>query len=126
MRSHIRGEVNATAHPGAESHTQANGARRSRPHAHPDLLTVAIRGEFVDRMRALSESTGMSLARLLKDALLVYEANIEAGATSQAPAYGAGRSARLRSGPNEASLPRATVHLLRQQRVGKKVLPAEE
>ena len=54
-------------------------ARRSRPRAHPDLLTVAIRGHFAERMRALSESSGMSLAKLLKDALLVYEADIEAG-----------------------------------------------
>ncbi|MFQ6134174.1 MAG: hypothetical protein ACE5R4_19175 [Armatimonadota bacterium] len=43
------------------------------------MLTVAIRGPFADRMRALAESTGMSLAKLLKDALLVYEERIEAG-----------------------------------------------
>jgi hypothetical protein len=30
-------------------------------------------------MRALSESHGMSLAKLLKDALLVYERDIEGG-----------------------------------------------
>jgi hypothetical protein len=30
-------------------------------------------------MRTLSESTGMSLARLLKDALLVYEGDVEGG-----------------------------------------------
>jgi hypothetical protein len=46
---------------------------------HADLLTVAIRGHFAERMRALSESHGMSLAKLLKDALLVYEGDIEAG-----------------------------------------------
>ena len=54
-------------------------ARRSRPRAHPDLLTVAIRGHFAAKMRALSERTGMSLAKILKDALLVYEGDIEAG-----------------------------------------------
>jgi len=54
-------------------------ARRSRPRVHADLLTVAIRGHFAERMRALSESHGMSLAKLLKDALLVYEGDIEAG-----------------------------------------------
>jgi len=43
------------------------------------MLTVAIRGHFATRMRALSESTSMSLARLLKDALLVWEGDIEAG-----------------------------------------------
>jgi hypothetical protein len=58
------------------------------PRAHPEILTVAIRGHFAERMRALSESTGMSLAKLLKDALLVYEGAIEAGCepgTSRAP-----------------------------------------
>jgi len=64
---------------GAESRTQGHVARRSRPRAHPDLLTVAIRGHFAERMRALSETHGMSLAKLLKDALLVYERDIEGG-----------------------------------------------
>ena len=64
---------------GAESRTQGHVARRSRPRAHPDLLTVAIRGHFAARMRALSETTGMSLAKLLKDALLVYDGDIAAG-----------------------------------------------
>ena len=72
---------------GAESPTQGHVARRSRPstalraspRAHPDLLTVAIRGHFAARMRALSESSGISLAKLLKDALLVYEGDIEGG-----------------------------------------------
>jgi len=45
----------------------------------PNLLTVAIRGHFATRMRALSESTGMSLAKLLKEALLVYEGNVASG-----------------------------------------------
>ena len=54
-------------------------ARRSRPRVHADLLTVAIRGHFAERMRALSERHGMSLAKLLKDALLVYEGQIDAG-----------------------------------------------
>jgi len=77
-----RGEAQAAeAQPqaGAESRTQGHVARRSRPRAHPDLLTVAIRGHFATRMRALSETTGMSLAKLLKDALLVYKRDIEAG-----------------------------------------------
>jgi len=64
---------------GAESRTQGRVARRSRPRVHADLVTVAIRGPFAERMRVLSESTGMSLARLLKDALLVYERDVEAG-----------------------------------------------
>lgn len=64
---------------GAEIGTQGHVARRSRPRVHVDLLTVAIRGRFAEKMRALSESTGMSLAKILKDALLVYEQGIEAG-----------------------------------------------
>jgi len=64
---------------GAESGTQGHVARRSRPRVHADLLTVAIRGEFANKMRALSESTGMSLAKLLKDSLLVYEQQTESG-----------------------------------------------
>jgi hypothetical protein len=52
-------------------------ARRSRPRAHPDLLTVAIRGHFAERMRELAESHGMSLSRLLKDAVVVYQGDIE-------------------------------------------------
>jgi hypothetical protein len=46
---------------------------------HADLVTVAIRGHFAERMRALSEGHGMSLAKLLKDTLLVYEGQIDAG-----------------------------------------------
>jgi hypothetical protein len=42
-------------------------------------MTVAIRGHFAERMRALSETHDMSLAKLLKDALLVYEGQIDAG-----------------------------------------------
>jgi hypothetical protein len=69
----------------AESGTQGHVARHTRPRVHTDLLTVAIRGEFANKMRALSEGAGMSLAKLLKDALLVYEQKItegyEAGST---------------------------------------------
>jgi len=72
-------EAEAQPQAGVESPTQGHVARRSRPRAHPDLLTVAIRGHFAARMRALSESHGMSLAKLLKDALLVYEGDIEGG-----------------------------------------------
>ena len=64
---------------GAESRTQGHVARRSRQRVHADLLTVAIRGHFAERMRALSEGHGMSLAKLLKDSLLVYEGDIEGG-----------------------------------------------
>jgi len=56
------------------------------------MLTGAIRGDFAARMRALSESHSMSLAKLLNHALLVYEADIEAG-------YGARRLAGEPSRP---------------------------
>jgi hypothetical protein len=65
--------------PAAESPTQAHVARRSRPRAHGDMLTVAIRGHFADRMREMAESHGMSLSKLLKDAILVYERDIASG-----------------------------------------------
>jgi len=69
----------AQAQAGAQRRTQGRVARRSRPRVHADLMTVAIRGHFAERMRALSESHGMSLAKILKDALLVYEGDIEGG-----------------------------------------------
>jgi len=69
----------AQRQPAPERATRALRARHSRPRAHPDLLTVAIRGHFAAKMRALSESTRMSLAKLLKDALLVYACDIKAG-----------------------------------------------
>lgn len=42
---------------------------------------AGIRGPFADTMRTLSARTGMSLARLLKDTLLVYQQQITAGYT---------------------------------------------
>jgi len=77
QREAQQGEAQPQA--GAESRTQGRVARRSRPRVHADLVTVAIRGHFAERMRALSETHGMSLAKLLKDALLVYEGQIDAG-----------------------------------------------
>ena len=69
----------AQPQPAAESPTQAHVARRSRPRAHGDMLTVAIRGHFAERMREMAESHGMSLSKLLRDAILVYERDIAAG-----------------------------------------------
>jgi transcriptional regulator with XRE-family HTH domain len=43
------------------------------------MLTVAIRGHFAERMRGLAESHGMSLSKLLRDAILAYERDIAAG-----------------------------------------------
>jgi len=43
------------------------------------MLTVAIRGHFAERMRELAESHGMSLSKLLRDAILVYERDVAAG-----------------------------------------------
>ncbi|MBN1460048.1 MAG: hypothetical protein JXA57_10945 [Armatimonadetes bacterium] len=43
------------------------------------MLTVAIRGPLAANMRGLAESTGMSLAKLLGDMLLVYEGKVQDG-----------------------------------------------
>ena len=65
--------------PATQRRTQAPTTRRSRPRAHGDMLTVAIRGHFAERMREMAESHGMSLSKLLKDAILVYERDIASG-----------------------------------------------
>jgi len=72
-------QAEAQAQPAAERRTQAPTARRSRPRAHGDMLTVAIRGHFAERMRELAETHGTSLSKLLKDVILVYERDIAAG-----------------------------------------------
>jgi hypothetical protein len=59
-----------------EGGTQGHVARNMPPRVHADLLTVAIRGPIAAKMRVMSENTGMSLAKLLKDALLMYEGGI--------------------------------------------------
>ena len=43
------------------------------------MLTVAIRGHFAEWMREPAESYGMSLSKLLKDAILVYGGQVDAG-----------------------------------------------
>ena len=43
------------------------------------MLTVAIRGPLATRMRALSESHGVSLAKLLADMVLLYEGEVDGG-----------------------------------------------
>ena len=64
---------------GAESRTQGHVTRRSRPRAHSDLMTVAIRGEFAGRMRRLAESQQMGLGKLPKDAPLVHRGQSSSG-----------------------------------------------
>ena len=73
----------AQPQPAAESPAQAHVTRHSRPRAHADMLTVAIRGPLAARMRELSETTGMSLVRLLQDAILVYEGRKVGGSVKQ-------------------------------------------
>jgi hypothetical protein len=43
------------------------------------MLTVAIRGHFAERMREMAERHGMSLSRLLRDAILVYGGQVDTG-----------------------------------------------
>ena len=69
----------AQPQPAAERRTQAPTTRRSRQRARPEMLTVAIRGSLAAKMRDLSETTGMSLAKLLQDSILVYGAQVDAG-----------------------------------------------
>ena len=76
-REQQRGE--GQPQPAAERPTQAPTTRHSRPRAHGDMLTVAIRGHFAERMRGLAETHGMSLSKLLKDSILVYSAQVDAG-----------------------------------------------
>lgn len=66
-------------HPEAERPTQGNVRRRSGQRVHPEMLTVAIRGPLAAKMRGLAESTGMTLAKLLGDMLLVYEGEVDGG-----------------------------------------------
>ncbi len=72
-------QAEAPSRPAAERRTQAPTTRRSRAQVHGEMVTVAIRGPLADRMRELAESTGMSLSKLLKDALLVYADQVSAG-----------------------------------------------
>ncbi len=65
--------------PAANRRTQPPTTRRSRPRTHGEMLTVAIRGHFAERMRGLAERHGMSLSKLLRDALLVYADQVSAG-----------------------------------------------
>jgi hypothetical protein len=41
------------------------------------MLTVAIRGPLAAKMLALAESTGLSLEKLLDDAILVYDGEVQ-------------------------------------------------
>jgi hypothetical protein len=43
------------------------------------MVTVAIRGPLAAKMRELAETTGMSLAKLLGDMVLVYEGEVDGG-----------------------------------------------
>ncbi len=72
-------ESEAQPQPATESPTQAPTTRRSRPRVHGQMLTVAIRGPLAEKMRELAESSGMSLSKLLQDAILLYEQELRNG-----------------------------------------------
>ena len=60
--------------------TRAKRERKERkPRVHADLLTVAYRGPLAGKSREMAEQYGMSLAKLMQDALLAYEASVTAG-----------------------------------------------
>jgi len=46
---------------------------------HADLLTVAYRGPLASKFREMAEQYHLSLARLMQDALLRYEADVTGG-----------------------------------------------
>ncbi len=62
-----------------ERRPRAHVARQERPRVHSDLLTVAYRGPLAGRFRELAQRSGLSLAKLLQDALLSYESQVAAG-----------------------------------------------
>ncbi|MFB3882706.1 MAG: hypothetical protein ACE149_15675 [Armatimonadota bacterium] len=72
-------QAEAQPQPATENPTQAHVARRSRPRAHGDMTTVAIRSPIAEKMREMAGSHQMSLSKLLKDMALVYEGDIAAG-----------------------------------------------
>lgn len=50
-----------------------------KPRVHQDLLTIAYRGPLASKFREMAEQHGMSLAKLLQDAMLTYEQSIAGG-----------------------------------------------
>ena len=65
--------------PQAERPTRGDAARQARQRVHADLLTVAFRGPLAGRFREMAERHQLSLARLMQDALLRYEADVAGG-----------------------------------------------
>jgi hypothetical protein len=90
-------EVSAKCGPEEREFLQGRGpaAQRTRPRTQPDALTVAIRGPIAERMRRMAERHDMSLAKLLKDGLLVYEGEVAGG-------YEPGRCLDMLQAPNLA------------------------
>ena len=89
-------ETEARSQPKTARPGPGKPARHPRPRMQPDALTVAIRGPMAARMRELAERYDMSLATLLKDALLVYEGEVAGG-------YEPGRCLDILQAPNLAS-----------------------
>jgi hypothetical protein len=53
--------------------------KEHKPRVHADLLTIAFRGPLAGKFRELAERHQLSLAKLLQDAVLAWEANVAAG-----------------------------------------------
>jgi hypothetical protein len=58
---------------------QERPPKERKPRVHQDLLTVAFRGPLAGRFRGLAEQHGLSLAKLLQDAVLHWEGSVAAG-----------------------------------------------
>jgi len=86
-------------HLAAESPPRAHVTRRSRQRAHPEMLTVPIRGPLAAKMRELAETTGLSLAKLLGDMVLAYEGERYKAATSRGRGPQSGLGGRGTSRP---------------------------
>ena len=71
------GEGEAQARP--PKRTAANVAQNKPSRVHADLVTVAFRGPLAEKTRTLARQCQLSLAKLMQDALLLYEQQVGAG-----------------------------------------------
>ncbi len=64
-----------------EVHGRQTGrkGRNVAQRTHEDLVTVAFRGPLAQKMRTLAEAQSLSLAKLIQDAILVYEQQVGKG-----------------------------------------------
>ena len=54
-------------------------SHQGRELKHGDMLTIAVKDAYAPRIRAACEATGLSAAKLLRDAFLVWEKAVDKG-----------------------------------------------